>query len=802
MDRIYKIVQPFCTDVNHNMYLDPNDTVGADEFFVGDFRSPSFSVASVGCVTLDWKKIDEAVATLYVVLYAADTGEEMGLLMSEDVGTTEEYRSTNLEITFKGTFTLSIAGIVSKQWDGILAFNRVLFHEGPCNEIIFPGYLFCDFETTTKCGFHTSLAGDTATWTLGSGHPAHDHTAGSFLGHEVFFEASRARGKIAHLATPNMTMGDTLFCTQFWYFDDESQEVTFSVYSQQGEEKSDPLWLMRKEYESEWRGVAVSGPVDTEKELIVVWEAVGKETSIGVVAIDDVTVKQGRCPEPASCNFDLDICLWTQSSVDELNWITVNSLGDLHDHTAGNGSLLGLVTGGETNPGDTAILESEPVTITDTACLTFWYNLYGSSVGSLTVSQHSSPLNKFDIWLLEGGVSIASGNWSYASLPIQPSFDANVLITLKARVSDEASGEKGHIAVDDIILKLAEACTVKPSSAQLPTPSPPPVSPTPSPAPGYLYMCDYEANHNVLCDWIDISQNISHRWNVVKCCLPYHGSSVQGPAVNQEIREGSLTTEGIGPVGDHTLGTGHYVTCNRAPTAGDINQKDDLIATLQSPSINISTNSCFVFWYFTWGQNSQIKVEFNGENRWSRQGSSGNIWKSCKLSVPPSSSDQFINIVSILGNDLEYIFTSVDDTYLYETTCDNVDVGSSSNLQCNLEYQRICNWQQATEDSADWQWRNGTNGAFSTDHSYQTDAGHYLQLSSDQAGVIPGQIAVLDLSFYDNMPAKDYCFQLYVRYGGFSNGDIHVLVGQNLVLFCDIVAQCQNFGLVPDLTRH
>lgn len=38
------------------------------------------------------------------------------------------------------------------------------------------GGLSCDFENPQQCGFHTSLPGDTAKWTWGSGTPSLDHT--------------------------------------------------------------------------------------------------------------------------------------------------------------------------------------------------------------------------------------------------------------------------------------------------------------------------------------------------------------------------------------------------------------------------------------------------------------------------------------------------------------------------------------------------------------------------------------------------------------------------------------------------
>lgn len=53
------------------------------------------------------------------------------------------------------------------------------------------------------------------------------------------------------------------------------------------------------------------------------------------VAVDDVVITPGSCPEPVTCNFDEDLCLWTQGHLDMVNWKLVDSQGDLHDHTSG-----------------------------------------------------------------------------------------------------------------------------------------------------------------------------------------------------------------------------------------------------------------------------------------------------------------------------------------------------------------------------------------------------------------------------------------------------------------------------------
>ena len=58
------------------------------------------------------------------------------------------------------------------------------------------------------------------------------------------------------------------------------------------------------------------------------------------VGIDDVTISSGTCPDPGSCTFeDVGVggtmCMWSQSFVDEGDYILRSSYWMLVDHTYG-----------------------------------------------------------------------------------------------------------------------------------------------------------------------------------------------------------------------------------------------------------------------------------------------------------------------------------------------------------------------------------------------------------------------------------------------------------------------------------
>lgn len=63
------------------------------------------------------------------------------------------------------------------------------------------------------------------------------------------------------------------------------------------------------------------------------------------------------------------------------------------------------------------------------------------------------------------------------------------------------------------------------------------------------------------------------------------------------------------------------------------------------------------------------------------------------------------------------------------------------------------------------------------DHSYQTEAGHFLQMTSSDSGPGAHKMAMLQLPPITYLPMGDYCFQLYyIRFGGVYTGSITLYV--------------------------
>ena len=71
-----------------------------------------------------------------------------------------------------------------------------------------------------------------------------------------------------------------------------------------------------------------------------VFEAVRGNGDNGNIAIDDVRISKGACPNVATCDFEnQDLCEYQNSQNNDINWIVKSSngynLGPVYDHTLG-----------------------------------------------------------------------------------------------------------------------------------------------------------------------------------------------------------------------------------------------------------------------------------------------------------------------------------------------------------------------------------------------------------------------------------------------------------------------------------
>ncbi|PFX28263.1 Transmembrane protease serine 5 [Stylophora pistillata] len=167
-----------------------------------------------------------------------------------------------------------------------------------------------------------------------------------------------------------------------------------------------------------------------------------------------ITSKMYSLPAPGltvfnrSCTFDTSLCSgWKQSVSDDFDWRRKRgstgswATGPSSDHTSGSGYYMYIETSYPRVMGDKAKLDLSLCGNGDVACITFYYHMYGSSMGTLNVFSGNTV------------VFSASGNkgnhWKKAERSIYldkvVTFDG--MLTFEGIVGNSSSGD---IAIDDV----------------------------------------------------------------------------------------------------------------------------------------------------------------------------------------------------------------------------------------------------------------------------------------------------------------------------------------------------------------
>lgn len=83
------------------------------------------------------------------------------------------------------------------------------------------------------------------------------------------------------------------------------------------------------------------------------------------------------------------------------------------------------------------------------------------------------------------------------------------------------------------------------------------------------------------------------------------------------------------------------------------------------------------------------------------------------------------------------------------------------------------------------------------DHTYKTEAGHFLQMYSNDVGPGAHNTAKLNLPLLRNVPSGDYCFQLYyIRLGSAGTGTLSIHVSYGCWCYTFVLCWLAMFGLV------
>ncbi|XP_059166542.1 uncharacterized protein LOC131948858 [Physella acuta] len=156
-----------------------------------------------------------------------------------------------------------------------------------------------------------------------------------------------------------------------------------------------------------------------------------------------------------SCDFERDLCGFVQSRDDDFDWTRISGptsstgTGPATDHTLGtvNGHYVYVETSNVVQ-GQRARLQSPLIngSLMRATCVTFYYNMYGTDIGTLNVfikEKGMTTTSETLLWTLHGN---QGSSWLFSKLRVAPT-SSNYVIVFEVIT---LSGYMGDVALDDI----------------------------------------------------------------------------------------------------------------------------------------------------------------------------------------------------------------------------------------------------------------------------------------------------------------------------------------------------------------
>lgn len=573
-----------------------------------------------------------------------------------------------------------------------------------CNPNVSLPTVTCNFDSDF-CSWTNVANTDKFDWTRHSGTttssgtgPKADHTSGT--GSYIYIETSapRVNGDYAQLVSPRLPpTSSTGFCLSFYYSMFGPNIGSLNVYLTSGGNKT-LFWSKTGPQADKW--VKAQRTLLSNIDYQLIFEGVKGNGYQGDIAIDDIQLSNMPCPANLACDFQNDFCDWTQSTNDNFDWVrakggtSTNGTGPRYDHTfaSNTGYYAYIETSSPRKSGDRAILVSPKYTTTSPQCFTFWYHMFGPSIGRLVVHQRDYGASFVkELWIHSGD---HGDKWRLGRATVQSNGNQPYSIEL---VAYRGNTDTGDIAIDDVEMITG-----------------------PCPPAGF---CDFERDQ---CQWVNTEAGDDFDW---------------------ERHKGKTPSNATGPKVDHTIGTeqGYYMFIEASGTARRVGEKAHLISDYQDPQ----TTACLSFWYYMFGSaigslNIYTKKIQTGvmEKKWSLSGNQGNLWSQATVNVP--SDQQYVIIIEGVRGGNYSSDIAIDDVRITATNCSSIPPLTTrapvtgptspfpvSDLDCTFELG-LCHWSQDTTDDFDWSSTQGSTSTArtgpTTDHTLQNLQGRYMYI--------------------------------------------------------------------------
>ncbi|XP_069046931.1 MAM and LDL-receptor class A domain-containing protein 1 [Lepisosteus oculatus] len=709
-------------------YLYIESSMPRREGDVAQLRTPLLGSSGLHgyCLTFWYHMFGATVGTLR--MYLQKSLHQPKTLIWQRKGTVgDEWRKAQIHVVLQDVHEIMLEATVGGP-AGDIAIDDISFVPGTC-----PPSDLCDFEEN-DCNW-IQETDDDYDWIRGFGGtpsadtgPSFDHTTNTATGHYFYLETSSPHrpGQKARMVSPAFPAGKNR-CLQFWYHMYGVGIGTLNVYNQDECVGNQSLIFSQTGNQGVlWRFAQTSLEECQASSFRIVFEGIKGATDKGDIAIDDILVFNGPCSPAGYCDFETNLCGWTNIEVvDEGDWIrsrgnTPNiNTGPGIDHTTNTTKGYYVYADSSVgSPGDRIMLVSEIFQpAVEGSCLSFWYHMYGQNIGNLSLYINNRTLhtngNKLGslIWRKSGN---QGNNWSEGMVTVD-FWEPYWFIF----VYEKGLGLMGDVALDDIQLLLG-LCSTSPSVTAVPT-----LPPTQMPG---ANDCDFEVD---LCGW---QQD------------PNEGS-------DWRRQQGSMGTGSLGPAEDHTTGSvrGHYILVE-----GN-GQTEKAVARIRSPLVAVGLEGlCLMFWYHMYGGKvgSLIVSNGNASNKtmlWMKTGTWGPQWNYAQIHITGAH-----NIQIIFEGIREDGAIALDDISFNPDSC-------PSARECDFE-NGVCGFTQDNTNDFDWILESGSNNPIGPliDHSYGSEYGHYVHFATPTPLQSPVK-GYLDSPTY--LPSR-YCLKFWYYISG------------------------------------
>lgn len=602
--------------------------------------------------------------------------------------------------------------------------------------------LNCTFEKDYCLWINSSSIGDLY-WTRFKGPlsygPPGDHTFLTGNGSYIYISTNASQiGATARLVGSEMIT--TIFeqhCFTFWYymfgFDLSTLNINLLVNRQRD---NSTYWSKTGSQGKGWNLAKINFDLNPNIRYNIEIEGIigGQQ---GTIVIDDTYLVEGQC-EPdvpsVSCNFEQDyICGYRTDQTLAMKWkrfsgsIETYETGPINDVTLGSihGHYM-LFDATETNAiGSIARLES-PVysNTTGLVCLDYYYNAYGSDVGTLNVYlNQSGQLVKIDSTSYDQGKS-----WRLSRTQLQLVSQASFIFE-----GIKGSGLKGNLGIDDVNL-VTGSCR-------------------------NILNCDFESG----CTWTFVKD--------------------QRAQITWIINSGATDSYDTGPSTDATGSPSRsyaYIEASYPAKEGDR-------ALLQSVVLNPNKGSpkCMKFYYHMYGadtgtlsvyiQRINATLERPGDVKWTLAGPKNNSWFQAQTQIE-SDTAFYIIIDGMVGKGYRSDI-AIDEITIEDASCDvlpsEAQPSNSTSINCSFETD-TCGWYDDIFGDFRWTRHKGSTSTTSTgpsfDHTFGNSSGWYMYTETS-APRLPGQKARLINRNFIKQGEKG-CFTFWFHMYGF---DVDVL---------------------------